>query len=267
MRLKSTKFRFLLVATLYIALSVVMADRAFSSSNEQFRAPDYDEIERVIFNSESDNFYSKIFDRYAQGDTTLNSDNYYYLYYGFSFSEMYRPLEINSMKDSLMVVMQRNQDDNFISPEIFGDMERIAKKSLSYNPFDLSVLNMLAFIYQMQGDEERAAEYRYKVEMIKEIIFSSGNGLTKKSPLYVISRSEQDAIIASMMLEYTKRSYVSIDVEVLHLKKSIAGSKGFYFDIGRIWTRMPEKKEEPKKRRFEFNPLQNPKSSRYQRPI
>ncbi|MEG1650075.1 MAG: DUF4919 domain-containing protein, partial [Rikenellaceae bacterium] len=82
----------------------------------------------------------------------------------------YNPLEVNPLADSLMLVMGRNRDKKFISPEIFKDIERVAMKSLYYNPFDITVLNMLTFINQMSGNDTKAFEYSDKVKKIKQVI-------------------------------------------------------------------------------------------------
>ncbi|MFI3315246.1 MAG: DUF4919 domain-containing protein [Rikenellaceae bacterium] len=265
MRSKSTRFK-AIALFLTMTLSAFYADRAFCASKSEFVVPDYDSIYFNINRVDSDNFYPKIYERFAQGDTTLTNDNFHHLYYGFTFSETYNPLAVNPMKDSLMVVMQQNRDANFISPEIFNDMERVAIKSLAVNPFDMGVLNMLAFIYQMQGDRELSEQYAFKVRKIKEVILASGDGSDKKTPIHVTSRTEQDAIIASLALDYFKRSYVTIDIEVLHLNGRYNGKKGFYFNIGRMWSRVPAESEDDGPRRFEFNPTTNPKSKSYVRP-
>lgn len=267
MKSKSTNFRIFFYLVVIMAVSVFTTEAAFCASNDdEYRAPDYDKIDIAIHNSSSENFYPKIFERYMKGDTTLTLDNYHHLYYGYSFNEAYSPIIANPVKDSLMVVMQQNRDGGLISPEIYNDLKRVAAKSLVYNPFDIAVLNILTFIYQMEGNEEKAKEYGYKVSMIKETILNSGHGMTKNSPFHVICRDEEEAIIASMGLEYTKRSYVNIDVEYFLLKGRYFTAKGLYFNIGRMWTKTPEEKK-PAKKRFELNPYQNPKSDRYVSPV
>ena len=94
------------------------------------------------------------------------------------------------------------------------------------------------------------------------MILASGNGISKKSPYHVISRSEESAIVGSLGVSPNKRSYISIDIEYVHLEDRYKDKKGIFFDISRMWTvEMPDKK--PAKKRFEINPLYNPKSSKY----
>lgn len=266
MRLKITKFRLTFLVAITLAVSVLSIDTAFCASKSELLVPDYEAINLAIHNKDSENFYPKIFERYMNGDTTLTLNNYHHLYYGYSFNEGYNPIEVNPMKDSLMIVMQRNRDQNFISPEIFDDMERIAAKSLGYNPFDIGVLNILSFIYSTNGNDQKARSFNHRVNMIKDVILASGDGVSKNSPFHVISRNEEEAVLASLGAEYTKRMYISIDVEYFQLKQRYKNAKGLYFNIGRIWTKMPDEREKPE-RRFELNPYQNPKSKRFISPL
>ncbi|MFI3322959.1 MAG: DUF4919 domain-containing protein [Rikenellaceae bacterium] len=265
MKLRIINFKKFFILTTTLAVSVFTIGTAFSASTDKYLIPDYDKINIEIHTNSSDNFYPKIFERYMKGDTTLTLENYHHLYYGYSFNEGYSPIEVNPMKDSLMFVMERNQDKNLISPEIFDDMEKVAIKSLAYNPFDISVLNMLTFINEMKGDVEKAMEYSHKVKMIKETIFASGSGFSRHNPYHVISRDEEEAIMASLGVEYVKRMYVSVNEEYFMFKNRYLGAKGIYFNIGRMWVAAPQERKKPDKR-FEFNPYQNPKSTRYVKP-
>ncbi len=262
-RSKSTSSNLILKILFSIAIFVSTINIAFCQSEGEFyKVPNYDTLNVNIHSKSSANFYPDIFKRYVEGDTTLTLDNYHHLYYGYSMQIKYSPLKVNPMEDSLMLVMQKNVDRDLISPDLFEDVKRITFKSLDVNPFDLQVLNMLAYIYYISGDSIMAKSYSDKVTKIKSVILASGDGLSKHNPFHVISRAEEDAMIGALALKVTKRSYITIDVEYLHLEERFEGKKGVYFDISRMWTvELPEKK--PARKRFEINPLYNPKSNQY----
>lgn len=265
-RLKSIRSKDLLKKLTTSAIFIFIINIAFCGDEEPFfKVPNYDSLNVNIHKADSPNYYPKIFERYMNGDTTLTLDNYHHLYYGYTFNINYNPLVVNPLEDSLMMVMARNRDSKFISPEIFNDVERVALKSLYYNPFDINVLNILTFINQMSGNDLAARQYSDKVRKIKEVILSSGDGTSKNSPFHVISRREEDSILGSLGVEFVKRSYVTVDIEYFLLKNRYNGSKGLFFDIGRMWTKAPQERKKPEKR-FEFNPTLNPKSKRYIKP-
>lgn len=266
-RLINTRSKNLIKRITISAIFIFSINIAFCAVEEEpfFKIPNYDSLNVNIHSKSSPNYYPTIFERYMQGDTTLTLDNYHHLYYGYTFNVNYNPLIVNPLEDSLMMVMARNRDSKYISPEIFKDMERVALKSLYYNPFDINVLNILTFINQMSGNEQEAIKYGDKVRKIKEVILSSGNGTSKNSPFHVISRREEESMLGSLGVESVKRSYVTIDIEYFLLKNRFNGSKGLFFNIGRMWIKAPQDRKKPEKK-FEFNPTFNPKSKRYIKP-
>lgn len=266
-RLINTRSKNLIKRLTISAIFIFSINIAFCAVEEEpfFKIPNYDSLNVNIHSKSSPNYYPTIFERYMQGDTTLTLDNYHHLYYGYTFNVNYNPLIVNPLEDSLMMVMARNRDSKYISPEIFKDMERVALKSLYYNPFDINVLNILTFINQMSGNEQEAIKYGDKVRKIKEVILSSGNGTSKNSPFHVISRREEESMLGSLGVESVKRSYVTIDIEYFLLKNRFNGSKGLFFNIGRMWIKAPQDRKKPEKK-FEFNPTFNPKSKRYIKP-
>lgn len=261
-KLKSTKYNSLLRLFL-VMVSFISASVASASPREYDPSvPNYDSLNVIIHTKGGENYYPDLFKRYLDGDTTLTVDNYHYLYYGYALQPGYQPLTPNSMRDSLMIVLERNTSSEDIVPELFGDLKRITYKSLSINPFDLQVLNMLAYIHQMAGDDVLASQYSDRMHKVKEVILRSGDGLTKNNPIHVISREEQDAILGSLKLGVKKRSYISIDVEYIALNQKYRGKNGLFFDISRIWT-VEQPEAAPKSQQFILNPKYNPKSDKY----
>ena len=71
-----------------ILLAAVLAAPALSGQV----APDNDDIFEQTINNESPYYYPALMLRYNSGDTTLTEKDYYYLYYGYAFSDDYHPL-------------------------------------------------------------------------------------------------------------------------------------------------------------------------------
>ena len=229
-------------------------------------APDDRLIEAAVVNLSSPYYYPHLFARYEAGDTTLTLQEYRHLYYGFRLDDRYRPIDPTPYADSITITLSRNIDPQGISPELFGDLRRQIEGALKDEPFNMRYINLAAYIAQMEGDIKTAGRYARKVRMIKAAIMSSGTGLSKNSPWHVLYRGDENDILNSLGARASKRMYITFDVEYFHLPVKNNGNRGYYFNNGRIYTK-GGKRERDNSRRFEFNPLYNPKSSKHLRNI
>lgn len=257
----------LVVAALFAVFSSYAQNMAADTLATTPTPPDDKALEAAVTNVSSPYYYPLLFERYREGDTTLNLEDYRHLYYGFVFEEGYQPLEDSAYADSITMTLSRNMDKGGISPELYPRLKYLLGKALNERPFDMTYLNLLTYIEQMEGDMEQAVKTARKLDMVKKAIFSSGTGISKDSPWHVLYRADESAILSSLGAVSTKRMYITFDVEYFHLPIKNDGNKGYYFNNGRIYSKGVEKKRDEGKRRFEFNPLYNPRSDRHLRNI
>ena len=77
----------------YFASVVLAAMLSLSAVVTQAQtAPDNKDIFEQTLNSESPYYYPTLMMRYLAEDTTLSEKDYYYLYYGYAYSDQYSPL-------------------------------------------------------------------------------------------------------------------------------------------------------------------------------
>ena len=86
-----------------ILLAAVLAAPALSGQV----APDNDDIFEQTINNESPYYYPALMLRYNSGDTTLTEKDYYYLYYGYAFSDDYHPLAPIPAEDKVLMLSRR----------------------------------------------------------------------------------------------------------------------------------------------------------------
>lgn len=250
----------------FIAAILACAFALPALSQEQESFIDSEKIKLAVLNTASDYHYPKLFERYAQGDTTLTLEEYRHLYYGYIYEDSYRPLETNTYSDSLLMVLHLNSGE-VIEPHNFAKVVYYASKVLETRPFDLNFINMLTYCYQKQNNIEEAAKYSYKLTMIIETILSSGTGVDKKSPWHILYREDANDILGLLRARYYKRMYITTTVEYFLLTEKVAGVRGYYFDISRIYLKIPERENSSnEKRKMEFNPKYNPKSNKFLSP-
>lgn len=247
----------------FVALFLTLG--AFSQDTSYLTpvAPNAEQIKLSVYNSNSDYFYPKLFERYFLGDTTLNLEEYRHLYYGYAYQDSYRPLETLNYADSITYTLSQNKSDSVLSSNIIDDLEYYIEKALKVEPFNLNYLNFMAFIKGGSGDSETAKMYSYKLKMVKQTIFSSGSGLSKDSPWHVLYNSDEQDILNSFGVKYSKPMLVTRDIEYFHLPIKNNGNRGYYFDISRRYLKRPEGEAKMPDKRFEFNPLMNPKSGKH----
>ena len=256
-----------IILTTFIILvhTVIYAQDSYLKlmSNTSYEPLNSNLIEASINVPSSPYFYTSLVERYNMGDTTLNTQDYRHLYYGYAYSEGYKPYDDIPHADS---VANTIMEDKFVitatsANKLILQIEKILEKE----PFSLKFLNMLAYVYSKAGDEESASIYAHKFNMLVKAIFSSGTGLDKDTPWFVLYRSDVMSIIALLGGETKRKAYVTRSCEYYKLVDKISDDKignikGLYFDFS--YMLLIPNTNKPKQR-FEFNPYSNPRSSRY----
>lgn len=230
---------------------------------EMFRDTKYEPlnkeaIELSVASPSSPYFYQTLVERYNNGDSTLNLQDYRHLYYGYAYSGSYDPHSEPVYADSVANTIAA---DNYIITSKSSDkLIYYIGNILSEEPFNLRFLNMMAYIYAKAGDTETADIYARKFNMVLKAIISSGTGIDKDTPWYVLYRSDAMSLMTVFGAEPTRRAYITKTEEYYKFKEKVEGIKGFYFDFSYLFmipdTSVP-------KHRFEFNPYHNPKSSKF----
>lgn len=251
-----------LVVTLLLSVISVAtyAQNSFLTlfSESKYVPLDLERIEAAIVVPSSPYFYPALVERFNKNDATLTLEDYRYLYYGYAFSSNYEPYMSSPYADSVanVILTDRRIITAASSPKLIYYIGKILEKE----PFNIEFLNMISYVYGKMGDEESARVYSDKLHRILAAIFSSGTGVYKESPWYILYRSDVMNVLSILGVEVTRRAYVTKSVEYYRLAEKLGDIKAFYFDFSLI-LRVPNTTE--RKRRFEFNPYYNPKSDKF----
>ncbi|MFI3298872.1 MAG: DUF4919 domain-containing protein [Rikenellaceae bacterium] len=218
--------------------------------------PDMDVVRAAITNPASDYYYESLFERYEALDSTLTFDDYFHLYYGFAEQVSYMPLLDNTARTELEEILSGR------STPTVSDYERaivLINTILTIEPFNLRDINALAYVYAMVGDESRAEQLMQRVEVIAQVIMSTGTGLAEKEPWWIIYFAHAEDIVS--LLGHTQQGIpiiISKDVELLSIvKEKGRKQKGCYFNYSLIYARDADYLEniDAPKRKMYFNPL------------
>lgn len=227
-------------------------------SESKYVPLDLERVEAAIVVPSSPYFYPSLVERYNKNDTTLTLDDYRYLYYGYAFSSNYEPYKSSMYADSVanVILADRRIITAASSPKLIYYIGKILEKE----PFNIEFLNMMSYVYGKMGDETSARVYSDKLNRVVQAIFSSGTGVAKESPWYILYRSDVMSVMSILGVEVARRAYITKSVEYYRLAEKLGDIKAFYFDFSLI-LRVPD--EVNQKRRFEFNPYYNPKSDKF----
>ena len=238
----------------YILLAIALLTQ-IPLSAQQVIVPTEEEILSNTLNTSSPYYYTNLMLKYRMGAESLTAEEYFYLYYGYFYSDEYRPFVENRAFDDLMDVMSGLNP----SEPTVGQLELIVERgvaSLEVDPFSPKVLNILAYAYGALGDSAREQLYFDHLNGILGAIDSSGTGLKEESPKHILMFSHAYDLLASKSYIYNEARIVSRSVEFVPLRtKSHDGTKGFYFDYSRIYSRKPDDMSFRKDRTWQVNNL------------
>lgn len=240
---------------LFIALFALLLPSMLVAQEAEVRVPYEEEIIDKTMLSSSPFYYTNLMLKYREGVEPLSADEYYYLYYGYAYTEDYRPFLENEPLTEMLDILSR------VNPEqpTVGQMEAIIERgveALKIDPFNPKVLNVMAYAYGALDDPQREALYFAHLNGILSAIESSGTGLKEESPWHILMFSHAYDLIASKGYAYQESRIISRTVEYIPLmRKTHDRIKGFYFDYGRVYRNKPDDVTFKRDRTWQFNNL------------
>ena len=225
------------------------------SAQDGVVVPTEEEILSKTLDVTSPYYYTNLMLKYRSGAESLTAEEYYYLYYGYYYSEEYRPFVENKAFDAMVDVMAGLNP----SQPTIGQLEILIERgaeALEVDPFSPKVLNIMAYAYGALEDKERELLYFNHLNGILGAIERSGTGLKEESPWHILMFSHAYDLLASKSYIYNEARIISRSVEFVPLRtKNHDGTKGFYFDYSRIYSRKPDDMAIKRNRTWQFNNL------------
>lgn len=194
---------------------------------DKFMVPDYASIKQMVGDPNSAFFYPKLFKKYQANDTTLSFREYRMLYYGYVFQPGY---ERNTMQtpedDSIAAIFAKGQ----LTEHDLKDIVRLGIAYVEKVPFDLKRINLVHVAASEIGDKAIADVYLQKVRMLALTVLTTGNGLSEETPFYVISESDENAMINILGYKPGERFNVR-NTRYLTVEENEDNLPGLYFDM------------------------------------
>lgn len=196
------------------------------AQKREVQKPNYKKIEKKIKKEGSDYYYPMLLDRFIKADTTLTLEQKRCLYYGYTFQSIYSPYGDTKFRDSISVVMKKEEMD-------ISDYEKIivfSDSALLENPFDLDALNYLLYCHDFLQNSQELDKTIAKFRIVFEAILSSGSGETLKDPYYVISVDHEYMLLNIFGYHSVSQSLIGT-CDYLKLETNEDKIEGLYFDV------------------------------------
>lgn len=194
--------------------------------------PDLEEIRVATLDPKHKYYYPNLMEKYRAKDTTMNQEEYRYLYLGYMFQEDYDPYrssEYTDMTDGL-------RDKETLSTAEMDTVIKYTTLALEDNPFDLGQMSYLVSVLKKHKKPMRAAVWEYRLENILAAIKSTGTGEDADNAWFVIYPMHEYNMVQLLGYEAVDIDYsepgidhllVQPDGTVTHKRPA----KGFYFNV------------------------------------
>ena len=201
---------------------------------QPLRVPDNEDVLARTIDVESPYYLDRLLAKYFSAEESLSEEEYYYLYYGYAYSELYRPLEPIAAEDRVLAVVEEIMTEP--TEERMRRLVDSAMEVMERDPFSPKNLNFLAFAYGSLGDSLNQRHCFERLEGVLKTIGNSGTGRKEKSPMHVLMFSHASDYLYARGLEIKSREVVSRTTEFIYLPvKEADGNLGYYFDFSRVY--------------------------------
>lgn len=214
---------------LLVTLFVLFITAAFAQDFE-FKVPDYKQIQKEVQNKKSVYYYPLLKERLSRYDASLTAADFQYLYYGYIFDKDYDPYRNFSKEDDLALYLNRE----VLDPKDYDKIIELTKSAIQEFPFDIRMMNILAYLYHLKGDEEQSKKVSAIFHGILNTIMHSGDGVTCETGFHVIVVGHEYVLLNMLELNNTGQSLVGncdfIEIATTETFKI----KGLYFNIEKM---------------------------------
>ena len=212
-----------------IVLSLLLP--LFATSQEEFEAPNYDNIKQMAEDPQSDKFYPKLMLKYQNNDTSISGTEMQVLYYGVFFHDKkYLNLFATDVyRDSINAIYKH--DSITYNDKI--NLIKYYQLTHATSPFNLKTINTLYNLYTDLNDPA-AVYYDYKMKMIAYTIYSTGDGKTTKSGFHVNSIDDEYTMLSLLGFNFGGTQSLIERCDYLKVADNKSNVKGIYFDVSKI---------------------------------
>ena len=225
-------------------------------SAQEYVVPQEEEILSRTVDVDSPYYLERLLGKYFAYNDPLSEEEFFYLYYGYAYSEHYRPLEPIAAEDRVLAAVEKIMTEP--TEELMHELIAAALQVMERDPFSPKNLNLLAYAYGSLGDSENERKCFERMEGVLRTIERSGSGRRESSPMHILMFTHASDLLYAKGLSIKAREIVSRSCEYIFLsEREDDGTLGYYFDFSRIYMVRPDNTApaEPQQRGWTINNL------------
>ena len=197
------------------------------SWDDNFVKPDYEQIKLNIENKQSNFYYSKLWDRFQQGDSTMTLEEKRHLYYGYVYNKNYAPYSETHDYKQVNAILDKEKP----TKEEWEKLVSLLNTSLSAEPFSCRYLYYQSVAYSALNKSIDADKNMNKIRSIVDALISTGDGLSKETAIHVIAVPNEYDYLFLNNLSMQSQAFVNGCYDVLYLQQNEDGLEEMWFDV------------------------------------
>jgi hypothetical protein len=198
-------------------------------AQEEFSAPDYEQIERNVKEPASSYFYPDLMKKYMAGDEQMTLEEGRYLYFGFIFQPQYTHEDSSPYNQKLADVLSKKP----LTPKDYTGILEYSDSLLLKDPFNLRALNAKLLVFARQDNAAAYKKTAQQRRVVQNAIVGSGDGISEETPFYVINVAHEYDILPFLGYNFGGEDTIvsGKKVNCLSLTENWFGIDKVYFDI------------------------------------
>ena len=207
------------------------------SWEDNFKKPDYDEIQKNIANEQSNLYYPKLWRRYQQGDSTLTIDEARHIYYGYVFNKDYSPLLRAKNTNDVYATLNKEQPTQ-------NELKRVVSllnTALKIEPFSIRYLYYQNLAYSTLKRDNEIIQNENKIQCILNALTSTGDAFTRETAIHVIAVPTEYDYLFLNNLQSGSQALVGGGFDVLYVGENDFGIEEMWFDVNQSLNNMFKK--------------------------
>ncbi len=214
-------------------ISLLLLSGLLLAQDEDIKPLKFKKLRKEIQKKKSPFYYPALYQRYIQLDTSLTTEEFRHLYYGYTFQDEYSPYGIPELRDSLISYLGREE----LLRSEYEVAARIGRELLRGSPFRLRETFITAVAYEMAGDAKMSSIYFNYYEKQVDAIMTTGDGLSTNTAFVVIYVQDEYEILEVLGFKFGGEQYLLNDnFDMLELISNPYGIDALYFDVSRLFA-------------------------------
>lgn len=219
-----------------------------SADEDALRIPNDDDVLVRTIDASSPYYFPALLATYLSEPEKLTNEQFFYLYYGYAFTDMYKPHQTIEAEARVLESMQQIMNDP--TEEGVNTLINNALEVMESDPFSPKNLNILAYAYGLLENWQEQERFYLRFNKIIHTIEHSGTGIKESSPWHILMFSHAADVVYARGEEIKRREVVSRTTEFIFLPmKNSQGLNGYYFDFSRIYSTRPDKPTQNEQKR------------------